>query len=162
FSARHSRVMRGIAHQAAVALENTRLVTDLRHADRMKSEFVATMSHELRTPLNIIIGYNELLAEGAFGALNGEQREIIEPVRQNSTDLLTLINAPLDVNRLEAGGSPVDVEEFRVNDLLAEIRTETERLPRADRVAMHWQVNGSALLRSDPRKVKIILRNLIV
>jgi signal transduction histidine kinase len=161
FSLRQKRLMRGIAHQAAVALENARLVADLRHADRMKSEFVATMSHELRTPLNIIIGYNELLAEGTFGNLDAAQREIIERVQQNSIDLLTLINATLDVNRLEAGSSLVDVVDFRVADLLAEIRAEAERLPRSDRVALRFQINGTATLRSDPHKLKIILRNLI-
>ncbi len=159
------RLVRGIAQHAAVALENARLVADLRHANRMKSEFVATMSHELRTPLNIIIGYNDLLAEGAFGGLTDEQRDIVERVRQNSADLLTLIDATLDVNRLEAGRLPIEIDDIQLNTLLAEVRAEVERLPRADGVALEWHVHprgrANTTLRSDLRKLKIILRNLI-
>jgi signal transduction histidine kinase len=161
FQPQQTRLTRGIAQQAAVALENARLVTDLRHADRLKTEFMATMSHELRTPLNIILGYNELLAEGTFGALTDEQRDVIERIRQNSTDLLTLINATLDVNRLEAGKLPITLEEFRLTELLDEVRGEAERLPRTDGVHLEWQVHSGGQLRSDPRKIKIILRNLI-
>jgi len=161
FLARQTRLARGIAQQAAVALENARLLTDLRVADRLKSEFVATMSHELRTPLNIIIGYSDLLADGTFGTLNAEQSDVVRRVRHNSTDLLSLINTTLDVNRLEAGRLPVELEEFRVADLAADTRTLVEHLPRSDGVALDWQVDDDGSLRSDPKKIKIILRNLI-
>lgn len=161
FLPRHTRLMRGIAQQAAVALENARLVTDLRQADRLKSEFVATMSHELRTPLNIILGYTELLIDGAFGELNEEQIDTIDRVRQQSNDLLTLINATLDVNRLEAGGMPVEIEEFKLAPLVAELRAQIDPLPRHEGVELRWNLRNDGALRSDPKKIKIILRNLI-
>jgi signal transduction histidine kinase len=161
FLPREQHLACGIAQHAAVALENARLVSDLRHADRMKSEFVATMSHELRSPLNIILGYSDLLLEDAYGTLTAEQRDTIERLRQNATDLLTLINATLDVNRLEAGRLPVELEDFRVADLMSDIRAEIERVPRPDTVALKWSVGVDGTLRSDPKKIKIILRNLI-
>ena len=111
--------------------------------------------------MSIILGYNELLLEDAFGSLTAEQREIIERVRQNSTDLLTLINATLDVNRLEAGRLPIELEDFRIADLMSELRAEVERLPRADGVALQWRIGVDGTLRSDPKKLKIVLRNLI-
>ena len=72
-------------------------------ASAAKSEFLATVSHELRTPLNIIVGYTDLLLEGAFGE-PGEQLDALSRIHQQSRQLLDLIQSMLDINRIEAGG----------------------------------------------------------
>jgi signal transduction histidine kinase len=161
FLPRYTHLMRGVAQQAAVTLENARLVSDLRGANRLKSEFVATMSHELRTPLNIILGYTELLADGAFGELTADQGDTVRRVRQQSNDLLLLINATLDVNRLEAAGMPLELEDFHLAGLLEELRAQIDPLPRQNAVAIDWQLQSDGLLRTDQKKLKTILRNLI-
>jgi len=64
------------ARQAAIAIQNARMVEEIRRkgrelevASQHKSEFLANMSHELRTPLNAIIGFSEVLLERMFGEL---------------------------------------------------------------------------------------------
>jgi signal transduction histidine kinase len=156
------RLLRGIAHQAAIALENVRLVADLRHADRMKSEFVATMSHELRTPLNVILGYNELLLDGAFGHLSTEQRTIVERVQASSSDLLDLINATLNVNKLQAGQAALQLEPVPLRVFLDDLTAEAERLPRSPEVTLHWACEAAGgTIRTDPAKLKLIIKNLL-
>src|SRR5207244_646312 len=98
---REVRLFRSIAQQAAVALENARLVDGLRAASRLKSEFIGTISHELRSPLNVVIGYVDLLLAGDMGGLEEEQHAALERVQQHALQLLELIQETLDVNRLE-------------------------------------------------------------
>jgi len=162
FSRRARALLHGISQQAAIALENVQLVADLRHADRIKSEFVATMSHELRTPLNMILGYNELLLDGTFGTLLPEQRSTLERIHASSTDLLDLITATLNVNRLQAGRSGVQLEEIHLATLLDELQEQLDRMPRKPDVLLEWSCPpGLPRLQSDPAKLKIIVKNLV-
>ncbi len=155
-------VFQGIAQHAAIALDNARLVADLRQADRLKSDFVATMSHELRTPMNVILGYSDLFLDGSFGELTSEQTQILDRLRGSARSLLDLINATLEVNRLEAGRSPVETIDFDLDDLLGEIHRDCEDLPRISEVDLLWDSGPHlATVCTDRRKVKIILKNLI-
>ncbi len=161
YPVRHYRILQGFARQASVALENARLFSDLERANRLKSEFVATMSHELRTPLNIVIGYADLIAEGVFGLIPEEAVEPIERIRQESRELLQLIDATLDVNRLESGTAVLDVSEAVLGEFVHFLRQQLERLPRAEGVEFITQVHGEGVIRTDLRKLAIVLRNLV-
>lgn len=162
FSQRELRLFRSIAQQAAVALENARLVESLRGASRLKSEFMGTMSHELRSPLNVVIGYVDLLLDEHMGAISAEQREALERVRLHALQLLELIQEALDINRLEAGLLPLDLETFTVHEFLEDVKDSIPADWANPNVNLVWEVEPAALLlRSDRGKLKKILRNLI-
>jgi len=162
FADRGRELARGVAQHVAIALNNVRLVGDLRRADNLKTEFLSTMSHELRTPLNVIIGYADLLRDEAFGPVIGDQQDVLRRLRDNAHSLLELINATLEVNRIEAGRSGLHLREIDLRTLLTELQYETEPLPRQPGVALRWEVpRGSDLIRTDPVKLKIVVRNLV-
>lgn len=162
FSARGHDLCQGIAQHVAIALNNVRLVADLRQANALKSDFLSTMSHELRTPLNVIIGYADLLHDEAFGVLAAEQHDVLQRLRTNAHSLLEMINATLEVNRIEAGRSGAHLRNVDVRSFAAELQADSEHLPRHPGVALRWEVpRASELIRTDPLKLKIIVRNLI-
>ena len=162
FSAKARRLLTGIAQQTVTAIENGRLLRNLRAANSLKSEFIGTMSHELRTPLNAIIGYNELLGDGEFGAVTVEQREVCGKVLQYSRQLLELIQATLDVSRMESGALPVTLGPIDVAAVLAEVETE---IPVAwVKPGVHLSLTALPevpLLQSDHAKLKMVIRNLV-
>ncbi len=161
FSSRERRLALGIAHTTAITLENGRLIADLQSANRLKSEFVATMSHELRTPLNVIMGYTEMLADRAFDPGQPEWHGTIARIQEHSVGLLELVNATLDMGRLESGRETVIMEEVDVDRLLGELARELKPLA-PEGVTLTWICGiGRGPILADGAKLKTILKNLI-
>ena len=109
---------REAAHQALVlTLQHERQAAErLREADRVKADFVATVSHELRTPITNIIGYTEILDEGAAGELTGRQHDILGRVDRNSRRLLLLVEDLLTLSQIESS-------QIELNLLPTDLRT---------------------------------------
>ncbi len=90
-------------HRAALqALDHERSAVErLRELERVKADFVATVSHELRTPLTSMIGYVELLEDGAVGELSADQRQLANRVQRNGRRLLLLVEDLLLLSQIE-------------------------------------------------------------
>src|SRR5262249_1366192 len=84
---RYKRIARGISQMASLALANAKLFEELEHANHLKEEFVGSVSHELRTPLNILLGYNDVLQDRAFGPLTADQERILGSMNNISPEL---------------------------------------------------------------------------
>jgi signal transduction histidine kinase len=162
FSPTQLRVAHGIAQLASMTVQHQQMVAELEQANRLKSDFVATMSHELRTPLNVIMGYNQLLLDHEFGSLTPQQTATLGRMRHSSQQLLELVNATLDLNRLEAGRLPVTVQEIGAGDVMAVLQGETRELQAQTSLRLVWDVPPHLpALRTDLPKLKVILKNLI-
>jgi PAS domain S-box-containing protein len=158
FTSGRERIARGIGQLASMALTNATLVEKLERADRLKSEFVSTMSHELRTPLNVVLGYTDILADDIHAP---EQRAHLARIRQSSLELLEMIEATLNVNRLAAGKDLPQIERLPLAALWDDLRSEFDALPCPADVVLRWEPVGDAVLRTDRRKLKIIVKNLV-
>ncbi len=152
------RVARGVAQLASLALENARLVEELRAADRLKSEFVSTMSHELRTPLSVILGYTDMLGDELP---RREQERTLARIRRSGVELLEMIEATLNLSRLEAGKDPAQLEPFDVADLFEELAGEFGALDRPAATALRWDIPADLAVVTDRRKLKIVVKNLV-
>ena len=98
--------------------ELDRLYKELETASAHKSEFLASMSHELRTPLNAIIGFSQVLRERMFGELNAKQEEYLDDILSSAYHLLSLINDVLDLSKVEAGQTQLEIAPFSLRDAL--------------------------------------------
>jgi len=85
--------------------------------DIAKGRFLAAVSHELRTPLNSIIGFSDMLLHEMFGGFRDpRQKEYVALVRDSGHHLLDVVNAILDVSKMEAGSYATNPEPFRFRE----------------------------------------------
>jgi signal transduction histidine kinase len=162
FPAETVDLLRTFATQSALAIQNARLFQQLEVANRHKSEFLANMSHELRTPLNAIIGYSEMLEEEARDIGQESLVPDLGKINIAGKHLLELINAVLDLSKIEAGKMELYLERFTVATLVAEIGALIQ--PLADRRGNRFVVScapEAGQMRADQTKVRQILFNLL-
>jgi signal transduction histidine kinase len=129
-------------------------------ASRMKSEFLARMSHELRTPLNGILGFSEYLRDNEDLA---EKRDCAATIYESGTHLLCLVNAILDLAKIEAGHMEVDRQPLElaplVNSVVAIQRafaTQKDLYLNAD-----FAPSAPQAILADQTKLVQILNNLV-
>ncbi|QIG43719.1 PAS domain S-box protein [Nocardioides anomalus] len=102
------------------ALETERkAVEQLREVDRVKDAFVSSVSHELRTPITSILGYTELLEEGALGPLTQAQSDAVDRISRNSSRLLSLISELLTLGKVHAAELPAQHQLVDLNHVVA-------------------------------------------
>jgi signal transduction histidine kinase len=88
-------------------------MTEVRAAERLKDQFVGLVSHELRTPLTSILGYLELVLDGADEPLTETQHGYLRTGERNAQRLLGLVGDLLFTAQVEAGRftlTPADVD----------------------------------------------------
>ena len=157
-----TQLHRGIAEHAAIVLRNARLLEEVRQASQLKSEFVGAISHELRSPLNVILGYQEMLLDGGFGRVAPEQAQALERAQGQALTLLEMIEALLDMNRLEAGRLPLETSAVAVDELLRELRDQLPDNWGHPGVVLHVFADADLpVVQTDRGKLKTVLRNLV-
>ncbi|WP_374970669.1 PAS domain S-box protein [Terrabacter sp. BE26] len=136
--------------EAEVALQTgldreRQAVEELTRLDRAKSDFVSTISHELRTPLASVLGYTEMLEDGAAGPLSPRQLELVGRVERNGRRLLSLIEDLLTNSRIEAGRLVLHPSRCNLADVVASAWSSVETVTRDRRLDRELDVSPTPL-----------------
>ncbi|MDP1875124.1 ATP-binding protein [Phenylobacterium sp.] len=158
------RLNRALRHELArnqdLAREAQGLAVAARAADRAKSEFLTTMSHEIRTPLNGVLGMVQVMERDDLAPT---QRERLATVRGSAVDLLDILNAILDVSRIEAGEMSLHVAPFDLDRFADTLRKLYGQLAADRGLGFRLDVSSAASGQrvGDEVRVRQILSNLI-
>jgi signal transduction histidine kinase len=166
FSEDDGQVMMTLAAQAAVAIENARLVTALQRAyeqlnrvDQIKSDFIAIASHELRTPLGLILGYAAMLREDVQ---NPETTEQLDVVMNSALRLRDLIDDMVNVQHIEEGKAKLVLTEFAVQDVIQQVAQAVSELYTTKEQEMLISLPPRPVqIRADREKITLVVNNLL-
>ncbi len=129
----------------------------LEQLNRAKDEFLASVSHELRTPLAAVVGFGQILRDGAHALSDGERAELVETLVAQGMDLTNITNdllvaAKADMGTLEVSSVPVNLRA-QTSQVLEAI--ERNRALGVELVGPPVRAIG------DPDRVRQIVRNLV-
>lgn len=138
-------------------------VEDLELSNKYKSEFLANMSHELRTPLNSILILSEILSNNKKENLSEKEIEFAKTINSSGTDLLNLINDILDLSKVEAGKTEIDMKEILVENLINDMKRAFNPLAMKNNLDFVIEKDDMTpdVILTDEQKVKQILKNLL-
>ena len=147
---------------AARSDELERLSVELLRANRAKSEFLANVSHELRTPLAAVVGFVDLLRDGAYGELAPRQVAPVERIESSANHLCELVDQILDLSKLAAGRLEVSTESLSLRAFVIDVASEVESL--LNEKGLTFSISVPATLpkvETDPTHLRQILVNLL-
>jgi len=104
---RKNTVLVNLAHEAVIS-------------NNHKSAFISSMNHELRTPMNAVLGFAQMLEINQQEPLSESQKAAVENILRNGNHLLELIDQMMDLNKIEAGTLPLNMEDIPARDVLDE------------------------------------------
>jgi signal transduction histidine kinase len=142
--------------------ELERLSAELLRANRAKSEFLANVSHELRTPLAAVVGFIDLLRDGAYGDLAPRQIGPVERIESSANHLRELVDQILDLSKLAAGRLEVSTESLNLRAFVIDVASEVESLLNDKGLAFSIAVPAMLpKVDADPTHLRQILVNLL-
>jgi PAS domain S-box-containing protein len=160
FDATDLAVAEDLAHRAGIAMENARLYSEVREADRRKDEFLAMLAHELRNPLAPIRNALQIMKQtGADAAMRGRVREMMERQVQHMT---RMVDDLLDVSRITRGKIELRKEVVDLASVVGRTVEATRPLIEDRRQELTVDLpSGPVHLEADPTRLEQVLANVL-
>jgi signal transduction histidine kinase len=174
FTAADEKLIKAVARQAGVALENSKRIEglieqnqaletlndELRTIDQMKSDFVSNVSHELRTPLASIKGFAATIIEDT--EMPGEViQEFVGIINDESDKLIIIINDLLDVSKMMSGHMDYHFEMTPLSRILSDVVTLLQIQAKGKALKLTLDVQQEVRANVDPTRISQVFTNLV-
>jgi K+-sensing histidine kinase KdpD len=166
YSDEDMRTLEAIASQAAVTIENARLIQRLQDAyarqrelDRLKDEFIVTASHELRTPLATVMGYLYLLKDFSGELDSIQANEFIIQALNSAEQLNMMVNNLMDASRLQGEHTQSTLQPVALAPLVQSLVASWVSI--SGRRNLHVAISEGLIVLADSELLRQVLGNLL-
>ncbi|MEA2715269.1 MAG: two-component system, OmpR family, phosphate regulon sensor histidine kinase PhoR [Candidatus Parcubacteria bacterium] len=137
-------------------------ITREKEIDKAKSEFITLASHQLKTPPTAIKLLTERLLGSNIGTLTEKQKEYLGDIHSTNERMIELVNALLNVSRIELGAFTINVEEKNVCAIIQNILDELQPIIDKKRLQLKtlFPVKNILLMLDEPL-FRIVINNLV-
>jgi two-component system, OmpR family, phosphate regulon sensor histidine kinase PhoR len=142
----------------AIVIED---LTELRHLERVRRDFITNISHELRTPLASVRLLVETLEE-AIDTDPDQAQVFVEKIETEVQQLTALVSEILELSRIESGQASMTVEPIEAEQLVREVMARMLMLAQRHRVTLRTEIEqGETLVSADSKLIVRVLVNLV-
>jgi len=135
-------------------------ITHLRRLETIRRDFVANVSHELRTPISIVQASAEALQDGAIDDPR-YSAQFLDAILRNSDRLVLLTKDILQLSRIEAGQSMLDLEPVVVSEVVIDVIEIFHQRSRARKQRVVSTVDPMVAVVADAGALEQVLVNLL-
>ena len=148
-----------VISELAVAI-NT-MCHKLQEVDEIKSDFFSHMSHELRTPLTSIREGSTMLLDGLGGEISEKQDRVLKIIVQESNRMIGLVNALLDLSKMEAGMLKYQFTPTNLAVMVKELLEGLAPLAETKKISIDNRIGDMQPVRVDQERMLQVFRNII-
>jgi signal transduction histidine kinase/CHASE1-domain containing sensor protein len=165
FTGREQALVEGIASQAAVAVENTKLLSEMQKQTELIAKkhkdlesLLVIVSHDLKNPLVALEGMTSLLREESGNQLSENGQHYLSRIQANIRQMDALIKDVHELSRI--GRVETQIENLNVKEIVSEVLAELRERPESSNVSILNEVRVERLC-YNRRGLKQIFSNLV-
>ncbi len=169
-----------VANQTAIALENARLVEnlkqlnsqvrdayasldkanhDLAQLELTKSNFISIASHELRTPLTVARGYTEMLLESDM--LSEPVRELVKGIHKSTLRQHEIMDSMFDIAQIDSRTLELHRQDVFLTELIHSVAQDQSKAFAERHQEIHLDLPSLPAIKADPNTLQKLLYHLI-
>ncbi len=127
--------------------------------EKMRREFIANISHDMRTPLTVIKMYTEMIQ--TVSGDNPEKRAVhLERIQAETDKLSVMINATMELSKLQSGTFPVEMKVFNLTHLIRSAAASCSA-QNEENVEIVLKVEENLSVFADRKLIGRVLQNFI-
>lgn len=174
FTASDGKLIRAVARQAGIAIENSKLIeglisqntelerlnVELKALDQLKSDFVSNVSHELRTPLASIKGFAATILDDPEMP-DEVLREFVGIIDDESDKLIFIINDILDISKIMSGHMNYELRDQPFERTVEAVVALLDIQARKKGLALIFDLIDPVIARFDHHRMSQVLTNIV-